>query len=414
MRNVYSFYADATQIAMQSIFAHKLRSFLTLIGIIIGVASVVVVGASISGLQSYVLKNITKILGANTFYVTRVGAVGNLTEEEWEEMIKRNKKIEWEELKQVQELCHSCLEVGAEQATSIDLKHEGEELFGTTVWGVTSEMADIRNITLSEGRFFVPHEVAHVSLLCVIGMDLREKFFPSVDPIGHTLRIADTPMTIIGVEEELGSMFGESLDNNVYIPLMTYERLFGRQEGIGIRGSTSSREAFESVLDEVRVILRAMRGLKPDHDDTFVILDTSQISNQVDQFTASIAMVVTPITLISLVVGGIVVMNIMLVSVTERTFEIGLRKAVGARRSQILAQFLIESSALASLGGVLGLLLAAVTAWVVRIATPVPMTLTLSYILLSLLVSGGIGMIFGIYPAYKASRLDPIAALTRN
>jgi putative ABC transport system permease protein len=414
MRAFCYFFADATKIAMQSIFAHKLRAFLTLIGIIIGVASVVLVGASISGLNTYVLSNITKLLGSNTFYLSRVGSVGELTDEEWEKMVKRNKKVRWEELKWVQSECETCQAVGAEQDSNTNLKYEGEEIFGTHVFGVTSEMAEIRNMTLAEGRFFIPYEVQHAMPLCVIGMEIKEKFFPQVDPIGKTLRVRDLALTIIGVEEKMGSMFGGSLDNNLYLPLTTFERIYGKEEGIAIRGSAPSRGWFETVLDEVHVLLRAHRGLKPSQEDTFVLLDTSQIDRQVGQFTGAIAMVVTPITLISLVVGGIVVMNIMLVSVTERTFEIGLRKAVGARRNQILAQFLIESSALAGIGGALGLLLAFGLSWLIQVATPIPMTITVSYIVLSLAVSCGIGMIFGIYPAYKASRLDPIVALTRS
>ena len=279
--------------------------------------------------------------------------------------------------------------------------------------GVTHEMADIKSMTLVEGRFFIPYEIDHSNPVCVIGMDIKDKFFPLVDPIGKTIRIEEMEFTIIGIEEKLGSMFGGSLDNKVYIPLPVHQRLFGRTS-FGIRGSAPSREGFPYVIDEIRMLMRAFRGLTPDKEDTFVILDTAAIDTQVGQFTDAIAMVVTPITLISLLVGGIVVMNIMLMSVTERTFEIGLRKAVGARRSQILAQFLIESSTLASVGGILGLVLAAGLSWVISATTPIPMTITLPYILLSLIVSGGIGMIFGIYPAYKASRLDPIIALTKN
>ncbi len=409
----YLFFLDAAQIAVGSILAHKLRAFLTLIGIIIGVASVVLVGASISGLNTYVLSSVTKELGANTFYVTNIGSVGQLTDEEFEKMVKRNKRIEWPELRWVRQACQSCQEVGAEQFGSADLKHEGEELFGTQIMGVTHEMADIKSMTLVEGRFFIPYEIDHSNPVCVIGMDIKDKFFPLVDPIGKTIRIEEMEFTIIGIEEKLGSMFGGSLDNKVYIPLPVHQRLFGRTS-FGIRGSAPSREGFPYVIDEVRMLMRAFRGLTPDKEDTFVILDTAAIDTQVGQFTDAIAMVVTPITLISLLVGGIVVMNIMLMSVTERTFEIGLRKAVGARRSQILAQFLIESSTLASVGGILGLVLAAGLSWVISATTPIPMTITLPYILLSLIVSGGIGMIFGIYPAYKASRLDPIIALTKN
>jgi putative ABC transport system permease protein len=410
----YLFFLDAAKIAFGSILAHKLRAFLTLIGIIVGVASVVLVGASISGLNTYVLSNVTKQLGANTFYVTRIGSVGRLTDEEWEKMVKRNKRIEWPELRWVRQACQGCEEVGAEQFARADLKHEGEELFGTQIMGVTHEMADIKSMTLAEGRFFIPYEIDHSNPVCVIGMDIKDRFFPLVDSIGKTVRIKEMEFTIIGIEEKLGSMFGSSLDNRIYIPLPVHQRLFGRTGGFGIRGSAPSREEFPYVIDEVRMLMRAFRGLTPDKEDNFVILDTGAIDTQVGQFTGAIAMVVTPITLISLLVGGIVVMNIMLVSVTERTFEIGLRKAVGARRSQILAQFLIESSTLASVGGVFGIFLAAGLSWVISATTPIPMTITLPYVLLSLIVSGGIGMIFGIYPAYKASRLDPIIALTKN
>jgi putative ABC transport system permease protein len=414
MRTVYSFYTDAAKIALQSIFAHKLRAFLTLIGIIIGVASVVIVGASIDGLNAYAVEKISKILGANHFMIARIAHVGNLTEEEWEKMMKRNKRLDWDDLDWLINKCGSCQEVGAEAGWRVDLKHDGQELYGTQIHGVTSNLLVIEDKTISEGRFLLPHEVEHSAMVVVIGMDLRDKFYTGLDPIGRTLTIQGLPMTIVGVEERRGSMFGQSLDNNAYIPLTTFQRMFGRRQSIQLHGKAHTREAFEPTIEEARIAMRNRHKLKGNEDDDFGLVNVEQINNQIDEVTGAIAMAVIPITLISLVVGGIVVMNIMLVSVTERTFEIGLRKAVGAKRKHILVQFLIESSVLCALGGVLGLLLASGVSWLISSTTPVPMSITITYVVLSIAVSSVIGMLFGIYPALKAARLDPIIALSKS
>src|SRR5258706_2036287 len=221
-------------------------------------------------------------------------------------------------------------------------------------------------------------------------------------------------MQIVGVEQKRGSIFGQSLDNHVYIPLTTFEKMFGRRDGLQLHGKAASHERFPASIEEARGDMRVKHKLKGNQDDDFGLVNVGELNKSVEEFTGSVAMVVTPITLISLIVGGIVVMNIMLVSVTERTFEIGLRKALGARRKQILLQFLIESSMLCALGGVLGLLAAAGISWAVTTLTPITMTITLGYIALALGVSTAVGMVAGIYPAFKASRLDPIIALTRS
>ena len=414
MRYLYAFYADAARIALQSIFAHKLRTFLTLIGIIIGVASVVIVGASINGFNSYVLTTVSKILGVNHFMISRFAHQGRRTEEQWERAMRRNKRLYIADYEWLRDRCNSCAEVGAQANNSVNLKHNGHETFFTRIQGVTANMAEVEDKNIAEGRFIAPHEVEHAALVCVIGAEVKEKLFEGRDPVGQTLKIRNTPMTIIGVEEKRGTFMGSSLDNHLYIPLLTFGSLFGRRQSLELHGKAKDVELFTSTIEEARMVMRNRHKLIGEEEDTFGLVNTGDLTANVNQFTGTIALVVTPITLLSLLVGGIVVMNIMLVSVTERTFEIGLRKAVGARSKQILVQFLIESSFLAAVGGALGLMLASALSWVVRATTPIPMTITVGYVLLSLLVSGGIGLIAGIYPAFKASRLDPIVALNKS
>jgi len=404
---------EAVRIALGSILAHKLRSFLTLIGIIVGVASVVVVGAGISGLNRYVVERVSRVLGANHFMIARMASSDRLSDEEWERRDRRNKRLELRDYDWIRARCGECEEVGAQASTSLDLRHDGQELIRTQITGVTASMAVIEDKTIALGRFILPHEVDRPAFVCVLGWDVKERFFPAVDPIGKTLDIAGLPMRIVGVEAARGSMFGQSFDKLVYIPLTTWGRMFGRRHSIQIHGLARGREQLADTIEDARLHMRNRHRLRYRDDDDFGLVNVDEVTGDVDQFTGSIAMVVTPITLISLVVGGIVVMNIMLVSVTERTFEIGLRKALGARRREILVQFLIESALLCALGGVLGLLVSAALAGVIGATTPIPMQITTGYIVLALLVSGSVGVLAGIYPAWRASKLDPVTALTK-
>ncbi|HVS80662.1 MAG TPA: ABC transporter permease [Pyrinomonadaceae bacterium] len=413
MRYFYSVYADSARIALQSILAHKLRAFLTLIGIIIGVAAVVVVGASVSGLNTYVTDRVAKLLGANHFMIARIAFSGHMSDEDFEKMNRRNKRLNWDDYEWVKEHCTSCSEVGAEVGSSSDLKQDGIEFPGAIVFGVTSNMSEIEDKTISDGHFISPDEVQRSALVCVLGSDIKEKFFASTDAIGKTLKVRGLPMRVVGVEEKRGAFFGDSLDRHIYIPATTHLQIFGRN-GLQIHGKAGARENFKPTIEDARITMRNKHRLKGSEEDDFGVVNVEDLNKQIDQFTSSIAAVVVPITAITLLVGGIVVMNIMLVSVTERTFEIGLRKAVGATRRQILMQFQIESAMLCAFGGLIGLLTAYGVVKLITALAGITMTITIGYILLALIVSTVIGMIFGIYPAFKAARLDPIIALTKT
>jgi putative ABC transport system permease protein len=410
MRAVISFYVDALKIALQSIFAHKLRAFLTLIGIIIGVASVVTVGASISGLNTYVVDKVAKILGSNHFMIARMAFSGHMSDDEYERRNRKNKRLNWDDYEWLRDHCLSCAEVGAAVGGGTDLKQDGIEFPGAAVFGATANMIEIEDKEMEEGRFISNDEVQRSALVVVLGGDIKDKFFPNQDAIGRTLKVRGLPMRVVGVEQKRGAFFGDSTDRHIYIPVTTHLQIFGRN-GLQLHGKSKSRETLQSTIEDARVAMRIKHRLNGNEEDDFGLVNVEEINNQIDQFTGSIAAVVVPITFITLLVGGIVVMNIMLVSVTERTFEVGLRKAVGATRRQIMVQFLIESGVLCGLGGILGLALSWGVCTIITSLAGITMTITIGYILLALICSTLIGMLAGIYPAFKGARLNPIVAL---
>ncbi len=414
MRQLYSFYTDAFWIALKSILEHKLRAFLTLIGIIIGVAAVVVVAASIEGLETYVMEKVSKVLGTNHFMMTRMANTGRITDDEFEKRNRRNKDVTWDEYIYIRDNCKMCFAIGAQMNAGTEINQNGIEMPSVRILGGTANMVDIEDKNINPGRFFSDAEVERSAKVCVIGTDVQDKFFPNQNPVGQTIKIRGVPLQIVGVEEKRGSMFGDSMDRNIYIPLPVHNQIFNRTGGLQVHGKALNAEVMHDTIENARQVLRNRRELLGSEEDTFSIVNTDEISAQMGQFTDAIAIVVLPITMIILVVGGIVVMNIMLVSVTERTFEVGLRKALGATRKQILLQFLIESSLLCIVGGILGLILAAGATQLVSVLLEMTMTITLFYMALSVGISSLIGILAGLYPAWTAAKLDPIVALTKN
>jgi putative ABC transport system permease protein len=412
-RRLYTATWEAFMIAVDSIWTHRLRSVLTLLGIIIGVASVVTVGGAIEGMGSWVWQRLSSTLGSNTFIVSRFARM-NISDEDYEIVIKRNKNLYPEDMRAVEEKCVDCEAISPMIRGTDTVKRGNRIFYDARISGVNSDLPKIQTLDLAEGRFVSNFDVAHSNTIAVIGSKIREELFGPVEAIGKEIKVGEDSFTVIGVEVQNGTMAGQSLDANVYIPYTSYLKKYGLRRSIQFQVRAPSSETIDYAQDEVRQILRSRHKLKPNKEDDFDILASSAIQGFVDQIIGYIAKAIIPITLVSLVVGGIVIMNIMLVTVTERTVEIGTRKAVGAKRSDILLQFLIESALLASVGGILGLLLAYLLSAIIASTVGFPMQITRMYILMAVFTSGGVGLVSGIYPAYKASKLSPIVALMRE
>jgi putative ABC transport system permease protein len=403
---------SAMGLAWDSIRGHKLRSFLTLLGVIIGVASVILVGSAIDGLGLYAEESTAKAFGSESFLIGQVVQPNSKTE--YFDKMRRNKPIKVAEDRYLQSVNGDNTIYSPYRQSTIDVKRENLTSEDTSILGTSSDMADIRDIVVVDGRFFSSTEEQNAGYVAVIGDDLKNNLFPDGgSTLGRTFKIQDLDFTVVGVTERLGSSFGRSQDNSAYIPVTTFNRLFGPGQSISIFGrpKKGSGYSMNQSLDLTRVALRTRFHQKPGEADRFDFLTPDAIRGFIDSLLSMVAAVVVPITMISLVVGGIVIMNIMLVSVTERTREIGIRKALGARRFDIMLQILIESVIMAGAGGAIGVGIGAVLTSILTVAFGVTLRVTWFYVLLSVLVSGAVGVASGWYPASKASKLDPIVAL---
>ena len=407
-------FQNAFRLAMDSIRAQKLRSFLTLLGVIIGVASVIMVGAAIAGLGVYAEQSTAKAFGSESFMVAQIASTGRLSRREIFDKLKRNKPIRTEDAHFVESISGEDILYSPYRQHISDLKRDNQICEDSTVIGVAASMAGIRDIGVVDGRFFTDQEDRSRAYLAVIGDTVRTTLFPGdASPVGRILRIEGIEFTVIGVQERLGSAFGRDQDNSVYIPITAFNRMFGPGNGFALFGRPKPGSGLDlnGAIDETRVVLRNRFHARPGEADNFDVLTPDAIRGFIDQVLGMIAAIVVPVTCISLVVGGIVIMNIMLVSVTERTREIGVRKSLGARHSDVMWQILIEAVVLSSAGGALGVALGAGVTTLLGRIFELSMHITPGYVALSLIVSSVVGVVSGWYPASRAAKLDPVVAL---
>jgi putative ABC transport system permease protein len=399
---------ETFRLALDALRAHKLRSFLTLLGVILAVTTLVVVMSVVAGLNFYIADRVAN-LGANVYLVDRFGIITS-----YDAWIKAQKRplITMPEYELLRDNMKTATQIAAVEDQTIDIRSGKLLLESTTIIGSTPNYVDLRNITLASGRFLGEADNLHRAPVCFIGSDVLKKFFPDVDPIGKTIRAGTHSYEVVGVGQPLGSVFGQSQDNYIFLPLTTYQKEWHRQtDTIYLFVQARNTEMMDPSQDEARMLLRAARHLPWEAADNFKIFGSDSIMRLWTELTGNLFGVAVALTAVFLVVGGIVIMNIMLASVTERTREIGVRRSLGARKKHIVLQFLTESAVLSAVGGVIGILLAWGLVTLGRAVTAIPMQTQLSAVILSLTVSTAVGLFFGIYPAMRAANLDPIEAL---
>ncbi len=405
-------FGEAVKLALDALWANKMRSILTLLGVVIAIASVITVVTLTNGAKQFVTTKINSY-GAAVVTISKMPQTF-MTIEEYLEFQKR-KNITLDDYKAIERGCRACVSVGAQRTATGKVVYGTQSTTDTTIRGWTWTMPPISNQNIVLGRSFTEAEDEHSAHVALVGADIVNNMLGAGDPLGKEIRVDGEAYTVIGVGEAQGKMFGNSMDNWVAIPLTAFLHQYGAYDenaSLQIYVDTGGGgEVMDSVEDELRTVMRIQRHLKPGEADTFNIDSSSTFKDLLGKILNSFGAVVASIAAISLVIGGIVIMNIMLVSVTERTREIGVRKALGARRRDILLQFIIESATVALVGGVIGVVLGISAAKLITLTIAFPSVVKLWSVLVSLVVAAAVGLFFGIYPAHKASNLDPIAAL---
>ena len=406
---------ESIAMAMAAIKAHKMRSFLTVLGVLIGVTTVIAMVSIITGLNRSMSQQIES-LGSNVIYVTKF-VIGIQLDGPSEE--ERNRKpITFEDAQAVRELCPSVGAVSPQNwgpgAKSIKYQNNKNSRF--QLIGVLPDYEVVNNNYAVEGRFFTESDINYRAMVVVLGQDVVDVLFPSIDPIGKEVTLSGSnfspkKVTVIGVMEKRPSILGESQNNFVLLPYNTYKKLYPEEKELLLIARPKSPELMDQAIDEITQVMRLRRGVPADKPNDFAVSTQEDLMDIYRKITSAIYLVMVVISSIGLLVGGVGVMNIMLVSVTERTKEIGIRKAIGARKKDILWQFLIEAMTLSGSGGILGIIIGLLLGELVAAVTPLSTSVSLFWIVLGFSFSVSVGLIFGIYPAYRAAKLDPIVSL---
>lgn len=399
------------KIAISSLWANKLRSGLTLVGVIFGVTSVMTIVSALEGMMGEIKRDL-EVLGPSTFVIQRIGIA--MSEEEFLKKLRR-KPIDPDAAQMIKEGSNNIEAVSARAFTRARIKYKDKAMRSISIRGGSAKLIDIAAIPIGEGRFHMEEESATRRRVAFIGPDLRDDLFdPGVDCLGKTIKINGQPFTVVGVSEKRGSAFGgDNQDRFAEIPMTTYQKMFGKNHShYALIAKADSVEVLNQAMDEARMVLRAKRHVPYNEEDDFDMLTADNILDVLNQVTRLFRLGLIGISSISLVVGGIVVMNIMMVSVSERTREIGIRKAIGAKRNHILMQFLFESLVVTLGGGTIGIVGGYLIAQWLMSMIDMQISPSAFAILAGLVISVSVGLFFGIYPALRAAKLDPVRALS--